>query len=214
MNTEIEVVGWAILQALHEGVEDGPQSWSDVAGDHEKRIKKAAIAAIEAVTDLSQYKGQGFSWPAVLCKRPVAFRIPRMDPETAGTTLSTSEWRYFTNEKQAYEESEIIGGAVQGLYVRDGEATVAEWQPIASAPTDGQFLVGSVDEDVMIVSGQILWMALKEDTPRHLSLKHMTHWMPLPVPPLAFSKDRPISDATYGVKIPSFKGPTLTKETP
>jgi hypothetical protein len=59
--SEIETVGWAILQALHEGVDDGPQSWSDMASDQEKRIKKAAIAAIEAVTDLSQYKAQGFT---------------------------------------------------------------------------------------------------------------------------------------------------------
>lgn len=61
--SEIDTVGWAILQALHEGVEDGPQSWSDLAEDQEKRIKKAAIAAIEAVTDLSQYAAQGFALP-------------------------------------------------------------------------------------------------------------------------------------------------------
>jgi RNA polymerase-interacting CarD/CdnL/TRCF family regulator len=60
---EIEIVGWKILQALHEGVEDGPKSWSDMASDQEKRIRKAAVAAIEAVTDLSQCKAQGFSLP-------------------------------------------------------------------------------------------------------------------------------------------------------
>jgi hypothetical protein len=61
LESEIEIVGWAILQALHEGVEECPQSWSDMSSDQERRIKKAAIAAIEAVTDLSQYKAQGFS---------------------------------------------------------------------------------------------------------------------------------------------------------
>lgn len=63
INSEVETVGWAILQALHEGVEDGPQSWSDLADDQERRVKKAAVAAIEAVTDLSQYTAQGFSMP-------------------------------------------------------------------------------------------------------------------------------------------------------
>lgn len=77
----IDIVGWAILQALHEGVEDGPQSWSDMASDQEKRIKKAAVAAIEAVTDLSQYKAQGFSWPDPM---PLQDRVSEWQPiETA-----------------------------------------------------------------------------------------------------------------------------------
>lgn len=72
--SEVETVGWAILQALHEGAEEGPQSWSDLAEDQEKHIKKAAVAAIEAVTDLSQYTAQDFSWPAQGVGEPVAWR--------------------------------------------------------------------------------------------------------------------------------------------
>lgn len=51
-------------------------------------------------------------------KRPVAFRIPRVD----GGGLSTTEWRYFTDEAQAYAEAEALGIDYQGLYARDGSA--------------------------------------------------------------------------------------------
>src|SRR6185437_12235981 len=95
MNREIETVGWAILQALHDGIEDGPQSWSDLADDQEKRIIRAAIAAIEAVTDLSQYKAQGFS-----LHRLVAFRVRPAGRSTA-CEMYGSECRLFGEEEAA-----------------------------------------------------------------------------------------------------------------
>jgi len=123
---------------------------------------------------------------SILAKRPVAFRIPRADHDTAGTTLSEKEWRFFADEEAAYKAAEALGTDYQALFVRDGEAIVAEWEPIGSAPTDGSFLVCAAGDDrgPFVVSGQILWMARKENTPSHLSLSYVTHWMPLPAPPL------------------------------
>lgn len=54
----------------------------------------------------------------VLVKRPVAFRLPRVD----GDRLSTMEWRYFNNEAEAAAEAEQLGIDYQALYVRNGEA--------------------------------------------------------------------------------------------
>jgi hypothetical protein len=125
-----------------------------------------------------------------LVKRPVAFRVPRTDPATAGETLSNTEWRLFNNEKMADEESEALGGVgYQGLYARDGSAIVAEWEPIGSAPTDGSFLVCALgdDREPFVVNAKILWNALKENTPSHLGLSYLTHWMPLPAPPTVTS---------------------------
>ncbi len=51
-------------------------------------------------------------------KRPVAFRVHRAIDDR----LSTTEWRYFTDEAQAYAEAEALGTDYQGLYVRDGSA--------------------------------------------------------------------------------------------
>ena len=121
---------------------------------------------------------------SILCKRPVAFRIRRADAYTAGTTLSETDWRYFSNEDDAYKASDALGTEYQCLYTRDGTAIVAEWEPIASAPVGGSFLVCAVGDDrgPFVVSGKILWMALKENTPSHLS--YVTHWMPLPARPI------------------------------
>lgn len=46
---EVEVVAWAILRALHVNVPESerPQSWSDMKGDQEARIRAAATAAIQ-----------------------------------------------------------------------------------------------------------------------------------------------------------------------
>lgn len=57
---------------------------------------------------------------SVLLKRPVAFRIPRMDSATAGQTISPTEWRYFDDEAQVYAEAEALGIDYQALFVRDG----------------------------------------------------------------------------------------------
>jgi hypothetical protein len=121
----------------------------------------------------------------ILAKRPVAFRIRRADADTAGTTLSETDWRYFSNEDDAWKASDALGTEYQALFVRDGTAVVAEWEPIGSAPTEGTFLVCAVNgEGAFVVSGELLWRAMKEKTPSHLSLKHLTHWMPLPALPL------------------------------
>lgn len=134
MNAEIETVGWAILQALHEGVEDGPQSWSDLAENQEKRIKNAAIAAIEAVTDLSQYKAQGFTLPRI---RPVAFRVPRIVDDK----ISQTEWRLFNNEVTAREAAESLGIYYQGLYIRDA-VTSTQSDPDLKHPGSGPPVYG------------------------------------------------------------------------
>jgi hypothetical protein len=63
---------------------------------------------------------------SVLVKRPVAYRIPRLDAATAGTTIYSSEWRYFADEEQAYKEAEQLGVDYQALFVRDGTAIVLE----------------------------------------------------------------------------------------
>lgn len=118
---------------------------------------------------------------SILCKRPVAFRVPRMVDDT----LSDTEWQLFGDEKAAYDEAEAKGCDYQALFAREGTAIVAEWEPIGSAPTDGLFLVCAVGDDrgPFVVNGQILWAARKEGTPSHLGLSHITHWMPLPAPP-------------------------------
>jgi hypothetical protein len=130
----------------------------------------------------------GIEMMAYFIKRPVAFRVPRADSAADGTTTSTTEWRLFSDERMAHEESEAIGGVgYQALFVRDGTAIVGEWQPIETAPKDGSFLVCAVDDDrgPFVVSAQILWMARKENTPSHLGLSHLTHWMPLPASPVS-----------------------------
>lgn len=119
-----------------------------------------------------------------LAKRPIAFRVPRANDD--GMTLSKTEWRYFTDEAEAAREGDALGTDYQALFVRDGNAIVAEWEPIGSAPTDGLFLVCAIGDDrgPFVVRGQILWSARKENTPSHLGLSYVTHWMPLPAPPI------------------------------
>jgi hypothetical protein len=62
------------------------------------------------------------------------------------------------------------------------------WRPIETAPRgdDDFFLVCGVDDprSPFVVRGQILWSARKPNTPSHLHLHYLTHWMPLPAPPL------------------------------
>lgn len=53
----------------------------------------------------------------VLVKRPVAFRLPRVD----GDRLSTTEWRYFNSEFLAQQEADALGIEYQALYVRNGD---------------------------------------------------------------------------------------------
>lgn len=57
-------------------------------------------------------------------KRPVAFRVPRLDTKTGGATISKTEWRLFSIENAAREAAEAIGCDYQELYVRDGSPNV------------------------------------------------------------------------------------------
>lgn len=72
IDREVANVAWAILQSLHENVQETerPMSWSDVNGDQEQRIRAAAVAAIEYIrrrdNNLSASKslrGQGHASP-------------------------------------------------------------------------------------------------------------------------------------------------------
>ncbi len=65
-----------------------------------------------------------------LMKRPVAFRVPRTDPATAGETLG-AEWRLFQDEEAARDAADNIGAEYQGLYVRDGSPLSAGLELIA-----------------------------------------------------------------------------------
>jgi hypothetical protein len=62
------------------------------------------------------------------------------------------------------------------------------WQPIESAPKgdDDLFLVCGVGDDrgAFVVRGSILRSARKASTPSHLHLHWLTHWHPLPNPPV------------------------------
>lgn len=114
-----------------------------------------------------------------LVKRPVAFRVPRIIDDK----LSDSEWQLFGDEGAANAEAEAKGCDYHALFVRDGTAIVAEWELIGSAPTEGQFLICAPGERPFVVSGRILWASRKGNTPSHLGLSHITHWMPLPASP-------------------------------
>lgn len=69
--------------------------------------------------------------------------------------------------------------------VRDLLTLVGQWEPIESAPKDGQFLVTDGQRQ-MVASGLIvrLWRQ-STPTPVHLGGQHWTHWQPLPDPPSA-----------------------------
>lgn len=83
-----------------------------------------ALAKAEAIMAL--ISSTAMSEKAVLQKRPVAFRVPRTDPATAGETISATEYRLFVDEKEANDAAQAIGTDYQGLYVRDGTSFRAE----------------------------------------------------------------------------------------
>lgn len=66
---------------------------------------------------------------------------------------------------------------------------MSEWQPIETAPTGENdfFLVCCNDpadeRSPFVVRGSIFASASKPNTPQHLSLGYLTHWMPLPAKP-------------------------------
>ncbi len=89
--------------------------------------------------------------------------------------------------------------AAKGLYEPDECTFAGQWQPIESAPTgdDDFFLVCAVrdDRNPFVVRGSIFKSARQARTPGHLSLHHLTHWMPLPAPPVGDQSCNPTSTA-------------------
>lgn len=70
---------------------------------------------------------------------------------------------------------------------------MTEWRTIETAPTgdDDYFLVccddPADDRSPFVVRGSIFKGARTPRTPSHLSLHHLTHWMPLPNKPVRLS---------------------------
>lgn len=114
-------------------------------------------------------------------KRPVAWRVKAL----------YNDWQLFDDEEVANKHAIYCSpdAKVEALYIRDGSAIVAEWQPIETAPT-GQndfFLVccdNPKDErGPFVVRGSFLADTRATGTPKHLSLSHLTHWMAIPAKP-------------------------------
>jgi len=57
------------------------------------------------------------------------------------------------------------------------------WQPIATAPKDDTIFLTYGDGKTFVAKGSILAHGRRADTPEHLSMRYITHWMPLPAPP-------------------------------
>lgn len=89
------------------------------------RIERSAQALNRALMNIRE---KHMNAP-VLVKRPVAFRIPRVVDDK----LSTTEWRYVTDEEVAYTEAEALGIDYQALYVRDGTMIVQDRDEVAGA---------------------------------------------------------------------------------
>lgn len=74
-------------------------------------------------------------------------------------------------------------------------APATEWQDISTAPTgdDDFYLVccndPADDRSPFVVRGSIFASARRSNTPAHLSLGYLTHWMPLPAKPIAVLAD-------------------------
>ena len=62
---------------------------------------------------------------------------------------------------------------------------MTDWQPIETAPKDGFLIVWSPDfPDIPAVfRADIFHHARDHQTPKHLSVRHFTHWMRPPEPP-------------------------------
>lgn len=113
-----------------------------------------------------------------LMKRPVAFRYKN----------AADVWVYTEDEMDTVRALDT-GHDAQGLYVRNGTADIAEWQPIDTAPKgeDDFFLVCAVGDprSPFVVRGSLMASARKSGTPAHLTLNYLTHWMRLPAKPAA-----------------------------
>lgn len=60
-----------------------------------------------------------------------------------------------------------------------------EWRPIESAPRDDTTILVYGDGRTFTTKGLILLHARKPSAPQHLSMAYLTHWKPLPSPPVA-----------------------------
>ena len=80
--------------------------------------------------------------------------------------------------------------------IRHARAAIAAayaetWEPIATAPRDGFFLVfGLVEVEEIrpryaVLNGMLLHIAREGNAPEHLRAGWATHWRPLPTPPAA-----------------------------
>ena len=109
---EITRLTYKIIDFIHD--HDDP--FQGRISQHDIRCLSKYLA--DAAADVAMAKLNPKKTP----KRPTAFRVPRADPSTAGETLSTDDqqWRYFTNEAEAYAAADEIGTFYQGLYAKDG----------------------------------------------------------------------------------------------
>lgn len=111
-----------------------------------------------------------------MTNRPVAFRIRRADADTAGTPLSETDWRYFSNEEDAVNASDALGTEYQGLYARGGPSIVANsnfmFHPrrCVSDETGIDVLWWEPSQNCWFYAGEPV-------------VFQPTHWMPLPAPP-------------------------------
>lgn len=104
--------------------------------------------------------------------------------EVAADALATAEL------SEAADYQVMAEAVVDALSALDRQ----EWQPIETAPKgdDDFFLVCGADDprSPFVVRGYILWSARKCDTPSHLHLNWLTHWMPLPAKPRPVIADK------------------------
>lgn len=64
-----------------------------------------------------------------------------------------------------------------------GLMIVRGWQPIDGAPIGDELFIVHGDTRTFVVRGSILENARLPSTPEHLSMRYLTHRMPLPEPP-------------------------------
>jgi hypothetical protein len=113
-----------------------------------------------------------------LVKRAVAFRVPVLIGD------GVARWNLYQNEHEAYSAADTKGVEYEALFNRNGDAIVAEWESMESAPKDGSSFLGvwwsdiSVGKDPLPHVGICSWAGAWTPYDRKL-----THWMPLPVPP-------------------------------
>ena len=93
-----------------------------------------------------------------------------------------------------YTDYNLKDEAIIVKYIRADLANKSEWLDINGMPKRGFFLVcqDDVDYNVPTVINADLYWSDNEKTPSHLSFKHFTHWMPLPLPPTTAPVDNSV----------------------